>query len=171
MKEISDELYQELEYLGIIDNSGVRNHNIGKSNYHTKLISPWVVWLSYPELTEFDKDIIKRILRTKEGDSRKMDYEKIIHVCQERIRQIDFEEKYKKLREHKQEFFEIKKGDKFKCIKTMFFTCNPHESIQADFEEGCFYMSYEDGTIKTNFGSNHQFAKRDWEEYFKRINE
>lgn len=89
MKEISDELYSELEYLGIIDNSGVRSHNVGKSNYHKKIISPWVLWLAYPELTSFDHDIIKRVLREKDGDTRKMDYEKIIHICQERIRQID----------------------------------------------------------------------------------
>lgn len=89
MKEISDELYSELEYLGIIDNSGVRSHNVGKSNYHKKRISPWVLWLAYPELTSFDHDIIKRVLRTKDGEDRIDDYKKIIHICQERIRQID----------------------------------------------------------------------------------
>ena len=36
-----------------------------------------------------DAEIVKRILRTKQGDSRRLDYEKIIHICQERIRQID----------------------------------------------------------------------------------
>jgi hypothetical protein len=34
---------------------------------------------------------VKRILRTKQGDSRRLDYEKIIHICEERIRQIDTE--------------------------------------------------------------------------------
>ena len=88
MKEISDKLYADLEYLGIIDDC-VRSHNIGKSNYSERLIQPWTIWLSYPELTSFDHDIIKRVLRTIEGDSRRMDYEKIIHICKERIRQID----------------------------------------------------------------------------------
>lgn len=90
MKQISDELYAKLDYLGIIPND-VRNHNVGKSNYSKKehLIQPWSLWLDYPELSSFDHDIIKRVLRTKDGDSRKMDYEKIIHICQERIRQID----------------------------------------------------------------------------------
>lgn len=32
---------------------------------------------------------LKRILRTKSTDSRKLDYEKIIHICKERIRQIE----------------------------------------------------------------------------------
>ncbi len=92
MRVISDELYDQLELLGIIDND-VRNHNVGKSNYSSKLIQPWTVWLAYPELTSFDHDIIKRVLREKDGESRKMDYEKIIHICQERIRQIETQEK------------------------------------------------------------------------------
>jgi hypothetical protein len=46
------------------------------------------VWLEY-KLNPWDADIVKRILRTKETDSRKLDYEKIIHVAKERIRQID----------------------------------------------------------------------------------
>lgn len=94
MKEISDELYAKLDYLGIIQND-VRSHNVGKSNYSKKTIQPWTVWLDYPELTGWDDDIIKRVLRTKEeegmseNEARKMDYEKIIHNCQERIRQLD----------------------------------------------------------------------------------
>lgn len=94
MKEISDELYDKLEYLGIIDSSGVRNHNIGKSNYSKHIISAWTVWLDYPELTAWDLDILKRNLRTKEEEgmtpeeARIMDYEKIKHICDERIRQL-----------------------------------------------------------------------------------
>ena len=41
---------------------------------------------------EPNADIVKRILRTKQGDSRRLDYEKIIHICQECIRQIDIKE-------------------------------------------------------------------------------
>lgn len=95
MKEISDELYAKLEYLGIIDND-VRRHNVGKSNYSKKTIQAWTIWLDYPELTSWDDDIIKRVLRQKEeegmsaNESRKMDYEKIIHICKERIRQLDY---------------------------------------------------------------------------------
>ena len=46
-------------------------------------------------MNPFDADILKRLLRTKIEpgmtcrESRKLDYEKIIHVCQERINQID----------------------------------------------------------------------------------
>jgi len=65
----------------------VRNHNVGTSDYSKHKIQPWDIWEEY-NLNPWDADIIKRILRNKEGDSRELDYEKIIHVCQERIRQI-----------------------------------------------------------------------------------
>lgn len=68
--------------------SDVRTYNIGASNYSDYSIQPWDIWLEY-DLNPWDADIIKRVLRTKSTDSRKLDYEKIIHVCQERIRQID----------------------------------------------------------------------------------
>ena len=42
-------------------------------------------------LNPWDADIVKRVLRIKEGEDRLLDYEKIIHVCQERIRQIEDE--------------------------------------------------------------------------------
>lgn len=91
---ISQKLYDELVYLGIIDPSGVRSTNVGKSDYPGHLIQAWTIWLAYPNLTSWDHDIIKRILRTKEeggmtkDESRILDYQKIIHICNERIRQI-----------------------------------------------------------------------------------
>ena len=66
----------------------VRSYNVGNSDYAKHKIQPWDIWLEY-DLNPWDADIVKRILRNKEGDSRKMDYEKIIHICKERIRQID----------------------------------------------------------------------------------
>jgi len=66
----------------------VRSHNIGSSDYSKHKIQPWDIWLEY-DLNPFDADIVKRVLRNKKTDTRKLDYEKIIHVCQERIRQID----------------------------------------------------------------------------------
>jgi len=66
----------------------VRSHNVGTSDYAKHDIQPWQIWLEY-ELNPWDADIVKRVLRTKEGDSRRLDYEKMIHICQERIRQID----------------------------------------------------------------------------------
>jgi len=87
-------LYKELKYLGIIrdhDAIDIRSFNIGKSNYSKHLIQPWTIWLDYPELTSWDHDIIKRVLRTKEGEPKEMDYEKIIHDCKERLRQLKIE--------------------------------------------------------------------------------
>jgi len=64
-----------------------RNKNVGNSNYAEHQIQPWDIWMDW-DLNPWDADIIKRTLRTKEGESRIMDYQKIIHVCEERIRQI-----------------------------------------------------------------------------------
>lgn len=95
--EIDKELYEKLEYLGLIDSTGIRSANNGNSNYHTKTIQPWTIWLDYPELTSWDNDIIKRVLRQKpepnmtELESRELDYRKIIHNCQERLRQIEIQ--------------------------------------------------------------------------------
>lgn len=80
-------LYDRLNYLGLIPNE-VRSHNVGESDYSQHTIQPWSVWLDW-ELNAWDADIVKRIQRKKLTDPRKKDYEKIIHICQERIRQID----------------------------------------------------------------------------------
>ena len=92
-KEIPMELYMKLKVLGIVGANDVRNHNVGASDYRKHIIQPWAIWQEY-KLNPWDADIVKRILRTKETDSRKMDYEKIIHICQERIRQIEVAEPF-----------------------------------------------------------------------------
>lgn len=71
-----------------------QSYHIGKSNYSSHLIQPWHIWREY-NLNPWDADVVKRILREKEEpgmskeDARIMDYEKIIHICKERIRQIE----------------------------------------------------------------------------------
>lgn len=92
--EISDELYDKLKYLGIIPDD-TRSYNVGESNYSKHIIQPWSIWLDYPELTSFDHDIIKRVLRTKTGENRETDYLKIIHIAKERIRQLNYVTKIK----------------------------------------------------------------------------
>lgn len=159
MKEISDELYQELEYLGIIDDSGVRSYNVGKSNYHTKLISPWVVWRAYPELSSFDHDIIKRILRTKEGDSRRMDYEKIIHICNECIRAIDVEEKYSS-----EETYIVKEGNEYYCYKD--FVIDGGDRIESIFTKGNYYKCEINGYLSADNGLKAYVSKEKFDEYF-----
>lgn len=93
MKEISDKLYSELLRLGIINEenkelSDVRTFNVGTSDYSKHIIQPWSIWIDW-NLNPWDADIVKRVLRNKFGESRRQDYEKIIHICQERIRQIE----------------------------------------------------------------------------------
>ena len=68
----------------------VHSYNVGKSDYSRHTIQPWDIWKEY-NLNPWDSDIVKRVLRTKEGEDRKLDYEKIIHICKERIRQLEVE--------------------------------------------------------------------------------
>ena len=91
MKEINDELYAKLKYLGIINdaNNNVRNYNVGNSDYSEHIIQPWSIWLDW-NLNPWDADIVKRVLRNKIGSPRKEDYEKIIHIAKERIRQLSY---------------------------------------------------------------------------------
>ena len=86
---LDEDTYQALRRLGILDTS-VRAYNRGTSDYSRHIIQPWAIWLDY-QLNPWDADIVKRVVRTKQGDSRRLDYEKIIHICEERIRQIDME--------------------------------------------------------------------------------
>lgn len=88
---IDHDLYRRLCVLGIIPNE-TRAYNEGASDYSKHLIQPWSIWKDY-NLNPWDTDIVKRVLRTKNGESRAMDYRKIIHICEERLRQIE-EEKY-----------------------------------------------------------------------------
>lgn len=64
-----------------------RGYNVGASDYAQHKIQPWDIWLEY-RLNPWDADIVKRLLRKKPGE-RRLDYEKIKHVCDECIRQID----------------------------------------------------------------------------------
>jgi len=88
---MNDQLLRHLDYLGLIPTE-TRSANAGTSNYSQHLIQPWSIWLDYPELTHWDMDIVKRVLRTKQGDPRSLDYKKIIHICEERLRQLEFSE-------------------------------------------------------------------------------
>ena len=85
--EISNEIYKRLQIRGLLPNE-VRDHNVGASDYSAHVIQPWSIWIDYA-LNPWDADIVKRVLRSKQGEDRKQDYQKIIHICEERIRQID----------------------------------------------------------------------------------
>lgn len=85
-------LIKYLTKIGIFP-SEIRKDNVGESDYSKHVIQPWSIWMDY-NLNPWDADIVKRVLRTKnepgftETESRIKDYRKIIHICQERIRQL-----------------------------------------------------------------------------------
>lgn len=86
---------KEIEHLlnlGILKTTeeSCQSYHIGKSDYSRHVIQPWNIWREY-NLNPWDADIVKRVLRTKEGEARTIDYEKIIHICKERIRQLEVE--------------------------------------------------------------------------------
>lgn len=68
----------------------VQSYNVGKSDYAKHAIQPWDIWKEY-NLNPWDADIVKRVLRTKEGEPRAVDYEKIIHICKYRIAELSKE--------------------------------------------------------------------------------
>lgn len=68
----------------------VRSYNVGKSDYARHAIQPWDIWKEY-NLNPWDADIVKRVLRSKEGEARTLDYEKIIHICKYRIAELSKE--------------------------------------------------------------------------------
>lgn len=78
------DVFQPIEIM----EESIRDYNVGDSDYAFHKIQPWDIWLEY-KLNPWDADIVKRVLRNKESTTRKMDYEKIIHICKERIRQIE----------------------------------------------------------------------------------
>lgn len=175
MKEISDKLYHQLKRLGIID-ADTRSHNVGASDYSKHLFQPWTAWIEY-NLNAFDADILKRVLRTKEGEDRITDYEKIIHICQERIRQLKIEKEIvfetnkdldmNKIR--KGDKF-ILKGDKFKCIQDVVM-----DDGEVLYRKGKAYASEIDGCITDEqHDERHEWNiqeddKENWWHYFKRI--
>lgn len=83
------EFLERCKELGMIG-SHCRTYNEGNSDYSKHVIQPWSIWQDY-NLNPWDADIIKRILRTKKGESRELDYKKIIHICNERLRQLEWD--------------------------------------------------------------------------------
>lgn len=71
-------------------NENVQSYNVGKSDYSKHKIQPWDIWKEY-NLNPWDADIVKRVLRSKEGEARTLDYEKIIHICKYRIAELSKE--------------------------------------------------------------------------------
>lgn len=93
---INDRALCKLIELGVLKTTkhSCRDAHVGKSDYSEHVIQPWTIWLEY-NMNAWDADIQKRLLRTKvepgmtPEEARKLDYQKIIHDAQERIRQLD----------------------------------------------------------------------------------
>ena len=93
---INDRAICRLIELGVLKTTkhSCRDAHVGKSDYSEHVIQPWTIWLEY-NMNAWDADIQKRLLRTKvepgmtPEEARKLDYQKIIHDAQERIRQLD----------------------------------------------------------------------------------
>lgn len=88
---------KEIEHLlnlGILKTTeeSCQSYHIGKSDYSRHIIQPWNIWKEY-NLNPWDADIVKRVLRSKEGEERTLDYEKIIHICKYRIAELSKETK------------------------------------------------------------------------------
>lgn len=88
---------KEIEHLlnlGILKTTeeSCQSYHIGKSDYSGHVIQPWNIWKEY-NLNPWDADIVKRVLRSKEGEARTLDYEKIIHICKYRIAELSRETK------------------------------------------------------------------------------
>jgi len=88
---IPTDLFNRLNYLGLIPND-IRSGNVGQSDYATKTIQPWSIFLDNPQLTYPEADLIKRIIRHKESDSRLMDFQKCRHILDELIRVEELKE-------------------------------------------------------------------------------
>ena len=124
----------------------VRDYNVGKSDYAKHTIQPWDIILEY-RLNYWDGDIIKRVLRTKEGESRRLDYEKIIHICNERIRQIDAEN-------DKDEDNETSVFCPSEYYRPAYFAAGRIFNVYSVFEWGKHYFAY---VGYNNIGKTHMY--------------
>lgn len=92
LMKLNREEIEHLLNLGILKTAeeSCQSYHIGKSDYSRHLIQPWNIWKEY-NLNPWDADIVKRVLRSKEGEERTLDYEKIIHICKYRISELSRE--------------------------------------------------------------------------------
>ena len=92
LKDYQDKIPYLLK-IGILSSfdNRCREYNVGKSDYADKMIQPYSIWMDW-HLDPWDADIIKRIARHKEGEDKKTMYKKIIHICEEKLRQLKYDE-------------------------------------------------------------------------------
>lgn len=133
----------------------VQSYNVGKSDYAKHAIQPWDIWKEY-NLNPWDADIVKRVLRTKEGEERTLDYEKIIHICKYRIAELS-KEVLKETKVDVQNEDENPLGGKRRAEKKVYFVrkrsnetevCCTDESDKSDKESADTTVFCMDETLK-----------------------
>lgn len=151
----------------------IRSFNVGSSDYSKHKIQPWDIWLEY-QLNPFDADIVKRVLRKKAesgmtlAESRILDYQKIIHIANERIRQI---------KANVDAWNELSNQETFPCKATVITpksehlprkTNKPYKFMEArrSFEESLETLVYFDSYAEMmEYISNHKRVQ-DFKNYY-----
>jgi hypothetical protein len=77
-----------------------RAYNVGESDYSKHKYQPWDIWKDF-ELDPWRADIVKRLLRCKNGEDRYTDLRKIRHVI------LELQEQTKKRHKFLQKQFEV----------------------------------------------------------------
>jgi hypothetical protein len=77
-----------------------RDYNVGKSDYSNHKYQCWDIWKDF-HLDPLRADIVKRLLRRKDGEERQQDLQKIKHVIEE------LKEQTKKKHEFLQKQFDV----------------------------------------------------------------
>lgn len=126
----------------------IRDYNVGKSDYALHKIQPWDIWKEY-NLNPWDADIVKRVLRTKEGEERSLDYQKIIHICKERIRQLAEEAE-----DDKDEDNETSVFCPSESYKPAYYAAGHIFNVYSVFEWGKHYFAY---VGYNNIGKTHMY--------------
>ena len=157
--------------LGILKTTdgSCQSYHIGKSDYSRHIIQPWNIWLEYG-LNPWDADIVKRVLRTKEGEDRKLDYEKIIHVCQERIRQLEAERIGDSNEEAEPDYKTVicpSEKDEPELLYREGIDFNGVYEVYSVFQSGdkpYAYLGYDGNHIYLDLGRSHKWAyyEYDW---------
>lgn len=141
----------------------VQSYNVGKSDYAKHAIRPWDIWKEY-NLNPWDADIVKRVLRTKEGENRKLDYEKIIHICKYRIRQLGAERTEVAEESDEADYKTVicpSEKDKPKLLYQDGFTFNGVYEVYGVFQaygKPFAYLGYKDGNVYLDLGNSHDWG-------------
>jgi hypothetical protein len=77
-----------------------RTYNVGESDYSKHKYQCWDIWKDF-ELDPLRADMVKRLLRRKDGEARITDLRKIKHIIEE------VKEQFKKKHEFLQKQFEV----------------------------------------------------------------